>query len=451
MSKLTFINLMKEKETRNKVLYTVLVLLIVNFLVQLPIFCIKSNYLEYLFSSTSVLTFMDSLSGGSMSKLSVAGFGITSYITATIIIQLAAVIFPKIEKIRKSGESGKKLMKKIEFAFAMVMTFISGLSMAIAYGRNGLFIKFTPFYVCVALLCWLVGSAIVILLAQSVEEKGIGNGISLILCFNILSRIPNNIQEYIATYAIGKGMLKALVYVGGLVVALYIFYVIAIYLQCGVLNVPLLQTKKSVSVMNDEGSVPVSVNISNVLPVIYASSILAMPQLIALFFGIQTKGKAAKLIDMLTTSNWYAPTKWYHLVGLAVYVICIIAFSFFASRLSFSSEELADSMKKNGDVIPGVKPGSETVAFFERRRKVMSLINVLFLLVIALLPDFICTRLGLIHFTFLGTSLIIIVSCLFDTALRLRAASIHNDRHYSLFLNKSEKGKRMTNPERQEA
>lgn len=144
-------------------------------------------------------------------------------------------------------------MKKIEFAFAMVMTFISGLSMAIAYGRNGLFIKFTPFYVCVALLCWLVGSAIVILLAQSVEEKGIGNGISLILCFNILSRIPNNIQEYIATYAIGKGMLKALVYVGGLIVALYIFYVIAIYLQCGVLNVPLLQTKKSVSVMNDEG------------------------------------------------------------------------------------------------------------------------------------------------------------------------------------------------------
>ena len=95
---------MKEKETRNKVLYTVLVLLIVNFLVQLPIFCIKSNYLEYLFSSTSVLTFMDSLSGGSMLKLSVAGFGITSYITATIIIQLAAVIFPKIEKIRKNKE-----------------------------------------------------------------------------------------------------------------------------------------------------------------------------------------------------------------------------------------------------------------------------------------------------------------------------------------------------------
>ena len=86
--------------------------------------------------------------------------------------------------------------------------------------------------------------------------------------------------------------------------------------------------------MNDEGSVPVSVNISNVLPVIYASSILAMPQLIALFFGIQTKGKVAKIIDMLTTSNWYAPTKWYHLVGLAVYVICIIAFSFFASRFA---------------------------------------------------------------------------------------------------------------------
>lgn len=426
-------NLMKEKELRKRVYFTLFVLAVASALTQIPIYGVNPTYMKSLFEKASVLTFIDSLSGGSLSNISMAGFGITSYITASIVIQLLSVCFPKIEKIRKDGEQGRKLMEKVTCALAIVITVVSGTLLAISFGKNGLFVEYTPMYVIFAILCWLAGSIIIVYLGSRVEQHGIGNGFTLILGFNILSRIPYNIQRYYYTNVEGKSAVLMAAYIGGLAAALFVLYLITVYLQNGVLRIPLKQTKKKASSMNTDGYIPISANIANVLPVIYASSLVTFPSLIVALFGIRAGKTWTEVLSSLNTSNWYNPSHWYHAAGFALYVLLIVAFGFFGSSLTFSSDEIADSMKKNGNIIPGVNPGADTVKFLERRRKVMSVINVVFLLVIAIVPDFVCSLLGITSFTFLGTSLIIIVNMLSDTALRVRAASLHNDRQFHLF------------------
>lgn len=430
---MTFVNLLKEKSLRKKVYFTLFVLALASALTQIPVYGLNSTYMSSLFSSTSVLSFMDTLSGGSLSNLSMAGFGISSYITASIILQLLAVVFPNLEKIRQDGEQGRKLMEKLTFGLGILFTLVSGLLLAIGFGRDGLFIEYSAKYVILAVASWLVGSFLIIFFGQKIEDYGIGNGITMILGFNILSRLPNNVLTFYHLNAENDKLIITLAYIIGLIIALFVFYVIAVYLQLGVLNIPIKQTRKKASVVNEDGVIPVNVNIANVLPVIYASSLLAFPSLIVTLFKINVGSVGEEILSVLSANNWYNPTHWYQPLGLVLYILLVIAFGSFSSELSFSSSEIANSMKRNGNVIPNVNPGEDTVKFLERRRKVMSMVNVVFLLVIAIVPDLVCSLLNITSFTFLGTSLIIVISMLFDTSLRLRAASLHNDKKFKLF------------------
>lgn len=428
-----FINLMKEKDLRKRAFFTLFVLAAASALTQIPIYGINKIYMQALFEKASVFTFIDSMSGGSLSNMSVAGFGITSYITASIVIQLMSVVFPKIEKVRRDGEQGRRLMEKATCILAVVITLVSGTMLAVSFGKNGLFYNYTPLNVVIAVACWLAGSIIIVYLGSKVETYGIGNGFTLILGFNILSRIPYNIQQYYRSDVEGKDAFTASVYIIGLIAALFFLYLITVYLQAGVLNIPVKQMKKKASAVNTDGCIPISANIANVLPVIYASSLVTFPSLIIALFGLKIGNTGAEVLSVLNSSNWYNPSHWYHILGLLLYIVLIVAFGFFGSSLSFSADEIADGMKKNGNVIPGVNPGADTVRFLEKRRKVMSVVNVGFLLVIAIVPDFVCSLLGITTFTFLGTSLIIIVNMLFDTALRIRAVSLHKDKRFHLF------------------
>lgn len=426
---------MKEKKLRKRVFFTFMVLLVSSALTQIPVYGINSSYMSSIFEKAGILSFIDSLSGGSLSNLSVAGFGITSYITASIVLQLLAVVFPKIENIRKDGEQGRKLIEKITFVLGIIFTVTGGAALAIGFGKQGLLVKYSPLYVVIAVACWLAGSFIIMFLGQKVEEHGIGNGITMILGFNILSRIPYNIISYYKYDVAGKKPVMMAVYIAGLILALFVFYLIAVYLQTGVLNIPIKQTRKQASVVNTDGVLPVNVNIANVLPMVYASSIISIPSLVIAISGVKLGHTAEEVFSIFSSSNWYRPEHWFQPLGLLLYVLLIIGFAFFSSSLSFSVDEIADSMKKNGNVIPNINPGADTVKFLEKRRKVMSSVNVVFLVVLAIVPDFICSILGITSFTFLGTSLVIIIGMLFDTALRFKAVSLHNDKRFKLFGN----------------
>lgn len=412
----------QDKSTVRKVFYTVLVVFVSLVLSHIPVYGIKSDILSGVFSDRSMLSFTDILSGGSLSQLAVGGFGVTSMITASIVVQLAGVIFPKIEKYRSDGETGRRLFDKIELLIAVAITLLVSLVITVV-GSN--YYELHGFMKAIPVVEWLIGTVVIVKLAQSVQDHGIGNGQTLILAANIASRVPAEIVKRVVS---GQPISNILI----LSAVLLVTIVFAILLQSGFVSVKIQQTNKPVSIMNSEGIIPVPVSMSSVLPLIYASAIVSVPALISSFIG-KEDGILGYIMLFTTQSYWYNPSTWQNAVGFAVYILLVFLFSVYASKLSFSAPDIANRMRERGDVIPGVRPGEETEQYLDKRRRKLSIISAVLIIIIAILPDFVFARLGITGFSFMGTSLIILMAAFYDLRLRITGLLKQHNKKYSLF------------------
>lgn len=412
----------QDKSTIRKVFYTVLVVFVSLVLSHIPVYGIKSDILSGVFSDRSMLSFTDILSGGSLSQLAVGGFGVTSMITASIVVQLAGVIFPKIEKYRSDGETGRRLFDKIELLMAVAITLLVSLVITVV-GSN--YYELHGFMKAIPVAEWLIGTVVIVKLAQSVQDHGIGNGQTLILAANIASRVPAEIvKRVVSEQPISNILILSAV--------LLVTIVFAILLQSGFVSVKIQQTNKPVSIMNSEGIIPVPVSMSSVLPLIYASAIVSVPALISSFTG-KEDGILGYIMLFTTQSYWYNPSTWQNAVGFAVYILLVFLFSVYASKLSFSAPDIANRMRERGDVIPGVRPGEETEQYLDKRRRKLSIISAVLIIIIAILPDFVFARLGITGFSFMGTSLIILMAAFYDLRLRITGLLKQHNKKYSLF------------------
>ena len=416
----------KDNRMLRKIAFTIAVLFVSVTLANIPVPGINTTYLNGFFSSSSILSFMDTLSGGALSQLSIASFGVSSYISASIILQLLSVMFPFIEKYRK-GYHGKKVMQRANFLIAMAITLVSAVSLSLTCRNAGLYIRQDTASVVISVISWLVGAAIVMSLALKVEDYGIGNGLSLILSVNILSRLPAQIRSEYVSLPAGR---EKYFMIAGIVLILLLMYIMVVYLQSGKLQIPIIQNRKNKSLYNDDVYLPMPVNIANVLPVVYASSIIALPQFIVSLFDISTNHYIERILECLSSNYWYEPERWYHVGGLFLYIILTVVFGIFCSQLSFNAPEVAENMKKNGDVIKSIKPGEETVEYLEKRRIILTYINVFFLCAITIIPDMVFVKIGITQLSFIGTSMIIVCSTFNDMAHRIRAMAIQNDPKY---------------------
>lgn len=412
----------QDKSTIRKVFYTVLVVFVSLVLSHIPVYGIKSDILSGVFSDRSMLSFTDILSGGSLSQLAVGGFGVTSMITASIVVQLAGVIFPKIDKYRSDGETGRRLFNKIELLMAVAITLLVSLVITVV-GSN--YYELDGFMKAIPVIEWLIGTVVIVKLAQSVQDHGIGNGQTLILAANIASRVPAEIVKRVVS---DQPISNILI----LSVVLLVTIVFAILLQSGFVSVKIQQTNKPVSIMNSEGIIPVPVSMSSVLPLIYASAIVSVPALISSFTG-KEDGILGYIMLFTTQSYWYNPSTWQNAVGFAVYILLVFLFSVYASKLSFSAPDIANRMRERGDVIPGVRPGEETEQYLDKRRRKLSIISAVLIIIIAILPDFVFARLGITGFSFMGTSLIILMAAFYDLRLRIIGLLKQHNKKYSLF------------------
>lgn len=412
----------QDKSTIRKVFYTVLVVFVSLVLSHIPVYGIKSDILSGVFSDRSMLSFTDILSGGSLSQLAVGGFGVTSMITASIVVQLAGVIFPKIEKYRSDGETGRRLFDKIELLMAVAITLLVSLVITVV-GSN--YYELDGFMKAIPVIEWLIGTVVIVKLAQSVQDHGIGNGQTLILAANIASRVPAEIVKRVVSEQPISNILI-------LSVVLLATIVFAILLQSGFVSVKIQQTNKPVSIMNSEGIIPVPVSMSSVLPLIYASAIVSVPALVSSFTG-KEDGILGYIMLFTTQSYWYNPSTWQNVVGFAVYILLVFLFSVYASKLSFSAPDIANRMRERGDVIPGVRPGEETEQYLDKRRRKLSIISAVLIIIIAILPDFVFARLGIAGFSFMGTSLIILMAAFYDLRLRITGLLKQHNKKYSLF------------------
>lgn len=412
----------QDKSTIRKVFYTVFVVFVSLVLSHIPVYGIKSDILSGVFSDRSMLSFTDILSGGSLSQLAVGGFGVTSMITASIVVQLAGVIFPKIEKYRSDGETGRRLFDKIELLMAVAITLLVSLVITVV-GSN--YYELHGFMKAIPVVEWLIGTVVIVKLAQSVQDHGIGNGQTLILAANIASRVPAEIvKRVVSEQPISNILILSAV--------LLVTIVFAILLQSGFVSVKIQQTNKPVSIMNSEGIIPVPVSMSSVLPLIYASAIVSVPALISSFTD-KEDGILGYIMLFTTQSYWYNPSTWQNIVGFTVYILLVFLFSVYASKLSFSAPDIANRMRERGDVIPGVRPGEETEQYLDKRRRKLSIISAVLIIIIAILPDFVFAKLNIVGFSFMGTSLIILMAAFYDLRLRITGLLKQHNKKYSLF------------------
>ncbi len=427
----------KVKEIRKGLTFTFLMLVVIRFGSQLPVPGVNRNYFASWFESQTggAFNFFDAFTGGSFLNMSVFALNITPYITSSIIMQLLTIAIPKLEEMQKDGEDGRKKIASITRYVTVGLALVESTAMAIGFGNQGLLEKFGPMEVVTVVAALTAGSAFLMWIGERITEKGVGNGISIVLVINIISRLPNDFKNLFEQFVMGKSIPLAVVaslIIIAIVVAMIVFVVI---LNSGVRKVPVQYAKKiqgNKMVGGQMTYLPLKVNAAGVIPIIFASSLMQFPIVISSLVGYQGNGVWRQILNGLNQDNWCNPQQLSYSIGLVVYVILTIFFAYFYTSLTFNPMEISNNMKKQGGFIPGIRPGKPTNDYLTKVLNAIIFIGAVGLVVIAVVPFFFN---GVFNasVSFGGTSLIIIVSVVLETMKQIESKMLV--RNYKGFLN----------------
>ena len=430
----TLRNAWKIEDLRKKLLYTLLILIIVRLGCAIPVPFLNPSRLQEMLNSTqgNLLGYLNLLTGGAFAEATLFALGVSPYITASIVIQLLTVAIPSLERMAKEGPEGQKKINKI-ICYSTI-----GLAVLQAYAyytllRSSQFnaVKYTSgasawISGIAIVLAFSAGAMLVVWLGERIDEKGIGNGISLILFAGIIARLPSLITRLIGYLQLGEFYPRFYVLVP-LVVVLFIAMIAFIVLMNGAeRRIPVQYAKRIVGRKQYGGQssyMPIKVNMSGVLPIIFASTFLAIPGTIVGFVSPNAeKGFAKFIADVFSTSSiWYA----------ILYFILIILFNYFYIAIQYNPVEMANNIRKNNGAIPGIRPGKPTSDFISNIISKTTVTGALMLAVIAILPIILGAASGM-NISMGGTSIIIVVGVALDTARSLESQMMM--RHYKGFL-----------------
>ena len=433
----TLKNAFKVKEVRERIIFTLLILMVVRLGAQLPIPGVSRDVFTAWFESqtSGAFNFFDQMTGGSFTQMSVFALSITPYITSSIIIQLLTIAIPALEELQKEGEEGKKKIQKYSRIVTVALGAIQGLAMGVGFSRSGYLANGSILEIIMVGAALTAGSCIVMWLGELVTEHGIGNGISIILLINIISTIPNDFAMLYDRFMNGQSLPIAIL-AAVIILAVILFIVVfVIYLQDGERRIPVQYSKKVVGrkmVGGSSSSIPMKVNTAGVMPIIFASSIMSLPSIVIAIVGKTPSGIAGEIVNVLNTANWLNPEKPVYSIGLILYIILVVFFAYFYTSISFNPIEIADNMKKQGGFVPGIRPGKPTSDYLSKILNNMVFIGAVGLLVVAIIPMIVSGVFG-VNVSFGGTSLIIIVGVVLETLKQIESLMLV--RHYKGFLN----------------
>ena len=426
------------EEIRKKITYTFLMLIVVRFGSQLPTPGVNPEFIQNFFASQTgeAFNFFNAFTGGSFEQMSVFALSISPYITSSIIMQLLAIAIPKLEEMQKDGEDGRKKIAAITRYVTVILALIQSTAMAVGFGRQGLLVEYNFVNAAIVVMTLTAGSAFLMWVGERITEKGIGNGISIILLINILSRIPSDFVSLYEQFMQGKSLAMAALAVL-IIVAIILFVIIfVILLQDGQRKIAVqysqkIQGRKTVG--GQSSHIPLKVNTAGVVPVIFASSLMQFPIIIATFLGKgDGDGIGSQILKGLNSNNWCNPENIQYSWGLIIYIILTIAFAYFYTSITFNPMEVANNIKKNGGFIPGIRPGKPTVDYLARILKYIVFIGAVGLVIVQVIPFFFNGLLGA-SVSFGGTSLIIVVGVVLETLQQLESQMLV--RNYKGFLN----------------
>lgn len=431
-------NAFKIKDIRRRIIFTFLMLIVIRIGSQLPIPGVDQSVFTQWFSnqSSDAFSFFDAVTGGSFLQMSVFALNITPYITSSIIMQLLTIAIPKLEELQRDGEEGRKKIVEITRYLTIALALIESVAMAIGFGKSGYLKDFNALNVIMVVAALTAGSAVLMWLGERITEKGVGNGISIVLTINIISRIPNNISSLYQQFVVGKIPAKAALALLIILAVILVTVVFVVLLQGAERRIPVQYSKKLQGrrqVGGQSTHIPLKVNTGGVIPIIFAQSLMQTPVIIASLLGKGNgTGIGSKILKGLSQSNWCDPSEPIYSIGLVIYLILIIAFAYFYTSITFNPLEIANNMKKAGGFIPGIRPGKPTSDYLSKILSYVVFIGAAGLSIVGIVPIFFN---GIFNasVSFGGTSVIIIVGVVIETVKQIESQMLV--RYYKGFLN----------------
>ena len=426
------------KDLRKKLLYTFMMLVVVRFGSELPIPGVNTSYFADFFAKQSgdAFGFFNAMTGGSFTSMSVFALSITPYITSSIIMQLMTIAIPKLEEMQKDGEDGRKKILEYTRYVTVGLALIESTAMAVGFGGQGLLHEFNVLSVIVAIATMTAGSALLMWIGERITENGVGNGISIVLLINILSSLPDDMSTLYTRFLRGKNVPVAVVTAVMIVAVIAAMVVFCIILQDAERRIPVQYSQKMQGrrmVGGQSSSIPLKVNTAGVIPVIFASSIMSFPVVIAQFFTVDYTSIGGRILMMLISSSWFRPEQPVYSIGLVIYLVLIVVFAYFYTSITFNPLEVANNIKKQGGFIPGIRPGKPTSDYLNSILNYIVFVGACGLIIVSIVPIIVSGLFSISRLSFMGTSLIIIVGVVLETIKSIESQMLV--RNYKGFLN----------------
>ena len=433
----TFRKAFQVADIRKKIFYTFMMLVVIRIGSQLPTPGVDPTYIQNFFESQTgeAFNFFNAFTGGSFTQMSEFALSITPYITSSIIMQLLTIAIPKLEEMQKDGEDGRKKIAAITRYVTVALALIESTAMAVGFGRQGLLVDFNFVNAAVVVVTLTAGSAFLMWIGERINEKGVGNGISIVLLINIISRVPDDFVTLYNQFMKGKSLASAGLAAVIILAIILVVVVFVIILQDGQRKIAVqysqrIQGRRSVG--GQSSFIPLKVNTAGVVPVIFASSLMQFPVVIASFLGKGNgKGIGSEILKGLSSNNWCNPEQLKYSWGLILYIVLTVFFAYFYTSITFNPLEIANNMKKNGGFIPGIRPGKPTVDYLTKMLNYIIFIGAAGLTIVAVIPFFFNGVFGA-NVSFGGTSIIIIVGVILETLKQIESMMLV--RNYKGFL-----------------
>ena len=426
----TFANAWKDKDIRGKLLFTIMILVVYRIGACITVPFVAADYINMQMSlSDGIFGFINILSGGAFAQATLFALGVSPYITASIVIQLLAVAIPALERLSKEGEEGRKKMEQITRVATVLLALITSIGYYFVLKNSGVLThtgKDEWFYAIVIIACYCAGSSLVMWLAERINDKGIGNGISMILLINILSRgayIVTTLYSLFATLELKNIIIAAVTLIGAVAMLYFI-----VFISHSERRIPVQYAKKVVGRKmygGQNSNIPIKLNMTGVMPIIFANAIVTIPTTLSMFISPKEGSFWAGVV------NFFAADSWFYAV---MTFVLVIVFAYFYVAISFNPIEVASNLQKNGGSVPGIRPGRPTSDYISKVLSRITLIGALALSVICVLPLFanVISGANMSSLAFGGSSVIIVVGVILELVNEIEAQMTM--RHYKGFL-----------------
>ena len=429
---------LKVKEIRSGLIFTFFILIIVRLGSNIPTPGVDTARIGDFINNalgSSASDLLNSLTGGSISQMALFALSVTPYITSSIIIQLLTIAIPALEEMQKDGEDGRKKMTAITRIVSVVLAIIQSAGLAISFRNAGLLYSNSFLTVVIIIISLTAGCTFVMWLGERITERGIGNGISIILLINIVSRMPSDFMSLYEMFVKGKDIVHMVMAAAIIIAVVVLTTVLTILLNEAIRKVPVSYAQKIQGRRNVGGRqthIPIKVNTGNVMPIIFASTLMSIPSIIINFFNVKVQNPVGqKILEGLNSNNWFRPGYPWAYIGLAVYILLVLFFAYFYTSISFNPMEIANNIKKGGGFVPGIRPGKPTQDYLNNILNYIVVIGAVGLIIVAIIAIFFNGRFGA-NVSFGGTSLIIVSGVIIETIKQMESKMIV--RNYKGFL-----------------